>query len=301
MRSPTSFRIGIGAAVILLLVAAAVYLAREAATGAGREFGSRFDGERAYADVLTQTEFGPRPSGSPAHAQTIAWLVESLGAAGWEAEIQELSIEGQTVKNVIARRGAGPEWIILGAHYDTRLLADEDPDPARRAEPVLGANDGASGVAVLLELARVLPKDPGKEIWLAFFDAEDNGRIPGWDWILGSRAFVDALAGRPSAAVIVDMVGDADLQLYQERNSDPILTEQIWAMAARLGYTQFIPEPKFSMLDDHTPFVQAGIPAVDIIDFDYPYWHTTADTAEKVSAESLEAVGATLLAWLLGE
>ncbi len=260
-----------------------------------------FSGERAYGHVVTQIEFGPRPTGSAAQTEMIDWLVEKLLAAGWDAEVQTLEIEGQTVRNVIARRGAGAEWIVLGAHYDTRLVADEDPDPARRTEPVLGANDGASGVAVLLELAEVLPADLNKEIWLVFFDAEDNGRIPGWDWILGSRAFVANLTDQPDAAVIVDMVGDADLQLYYERSSDPALSAEIWQVAARLGYAQFIPEPKYSILDDHTPFLQAGIRAVDIIDFDYPYWHTTADTLDKVSAESLEAVGATVLAWLLGE
>jgi Zn-dependent M28 family amino/carboxypeptidase len=286
------------AAISLILAVAGGLMVAIGVARAPTAFGERFEGERAYADVLAQMAIGPRPAGSEAHARTVDWLVESLASAGWRTEVQELDIEGRTVRNVIARRGAGSEWVILGAHYDTRLLADQDPDAARRTEPVPGANDGASGVAVLLELARVLPRDLEKEIWLVFFDAEDNGRIPGWDWILGSRAFVDALDGRPTAAVIVDMVGDADLQLYYEQNSDPDLRADIWATAAWLGYDQFIPEPKFSMLDDHTPFLEAGIPAVDIIDFDYPYWHTTADTADKISAESLEAVGATLLAWL---
>lgn len=263
--------------------------------------GPEFNGERAYADVVTQMAFGPRPTGSVAQTELIDWLMQSLRAAGWEARVQTLEIEGQTVRNVIAERGRGPEWVLLGAHYDTRLVADMDPDLSRRTEPVPGANDGASGVAVLLELARVLPTDLDKRVSLVFFDAEDNGRIPGWDWILGSRAFVAALTEYPDAVVIVDMVGDADLQLYYERNSDPVLSQEIWAVAARLGYTQFIAEPKHSILDDHTPFLLAGIPAVDIIDFDYPYWHTTADTLDKVSAESLEAVGATVLAWLLGE
>jgi Zn-dependent M28 family amino/carboxypeptidase len=136
------------------------------------------------------------------------------------------------------------------------------------------------------------------EIWLVFFDAEDNGRIQGWDWILGSRAFVDGLSGKPDAVVIVDMVGDMNLEIYKEKNSDQELTESIWGVAAQLGYHQFKPTPKYAMLDDHTPFLQAGIPAVDIIDFDYPYWHTSQDTADKVSANSLEAVGETLRTWL---
>jgi Zn-dependent M28 family amino/carboxypeptidase len=153
-------------------------------------------------------------------------------------------------------------------------------------------------VAVLLELARVLPED-SLSTWLVFFDAEDNGRIEGWDWILGSQAFVDELDFRPEAAIIVDMIGDADQNIYIERNSNPKLVDEIWTVASDLGYEQsFIPEPKYSMLDDHTPFLQAGIPAIDIIDFDYPYWHTTADTLDKVSANSLEAVGRTLQVWI---
>ena len=144
----------------------------------------------------------------------------------------------------------------------------------------------------------MLPED-SIPVWLVFFDAEDNGRIAGWDWILGSRAFVEELVYHPKAAVIVDMIGDADQDIYIERNSDPQLVKEIWGIAAELGYRQsFIPWPNHDMTDDHTPFIEAGIPAVDIIDFDYPYWHTTEDTVDKVSAESLEAVGRTLQEWI---
>jgi len=169
-----------------------------------------------------------------------------------------------------------------------------------RSLPVPGANDGGSGVAVLLEMARILPDDLPLPVQIVFFDAEDNGGIGDWDWILGSRAFVQQLKDPPEAAIIVDMVGDADLKIYKEHNSNVDLMEQIWEQARLLGYDEvFLPENKFSVLDDHTPFIEAGIPAVDIIDLDYPYWHTTADTAEKVSVESLQIVGDTLLAWIL--
>jgi Zn-dependent M28 family amino/carboxypeptidase len=227
-------------------------------------------------------------------------MASSLRGSGWEVEIQETTRMGQPVRNVIAKRGSGAPWIILGAHYDTRLLANNDPNPALRGEPVLGANDGASGVAVLLELGRVLPADYAGTVWLVMFDVEDNGNIEGWDWILGSRAFAESLSEHPDAVVIVDMIGDADLQIYLEANSDETLRAEIWDQAAALGYGAiFINEEKHSMLDDHTPFLELGIPAVDIIDFDYPYWHTTQDMLDKVSAESLQAVGDTLLAWLL--
>ncbi|MGW8250907.1 MAG: M28 family peptidase, partial [Anaerolineales bacterium] len=185
---------------------------------------------------------------------------------------------------------------------DTRFYADHDPDPALRKEPVPGANDGASGVAVLLEMARTLPENTPGETWLVFFDAEDNGNIPAWDWIMGSSAFVAQLQGMPQAAIILDMIGDADLNIYYERNSNPAIAAEIWRQASELGYAeQFIPTPKYSMLDDHSPFLAAGIPAVDIIDFDYPYWHTIADTPDKVSAASLKAVGDTVSAWLLDQ
>lgn len=258
-----------------------------------------FDGQRALTDVETQVAFGPRTPGSSGQAQALDWMRSELTLAGWDSRIQSAHMLGHSIQNLIAWRSDQLPQIILAAHYDSRLLADQDPDPARRGEPVPGANDGASGVAVLLELARSLPTET-PPLWLVFFDAEDNGHLPGWDWLLGSRAFVAQLKTRPEAVVIVDMVGDADQQIYIEKNSTPALVAEIWQTAADLGYAErFIPEPKYSMLDDHTPFLEAGIAAVDIIDFDYPYWHTTADTPDKVSAESLAAVGNTLREWLL--
>ncbi len=258
-----------------------------------------FDGQRALANVETQVAFGPRTPGSAGQAQVLEWMRSELTLAGWDSRIQSANMLGHPIQNLIAWRTDQPPQIILAAHYDSRLLADRDPDPAKRNEPVPGANDGASGVAVLLELARSLPPET-PPLWLVFFDAEDNGHLPGWDWLLGSRAFVAQLEARPEAVVIVDMIGDADQQIYIEKNSTPALVAEIWQTAADLGYTErFIPEPKYSMLDDHTPFLEAGIAAVDIIDFDYPYWHTTADTPDKVSAESLAAVGNTLREWLL--
>jgi glutaminyl-peptide cyclotransferase len=214
--------------------------------------------------------------------------------------VQDTSWNGTPVQNVIAKQGNGSPWIILGAHYDTREWADQDPNPANREKPVPGANDGASGVAVLLELARSLPKNLHGQIWLVFFDMEDDGGIYGQDWIMGSQAFVSQLTGKPDAAVIVDMVGDANLNIYKERNSTAALTDQIWQSAAQLGYDEkFIPKYRYSMEDDHTPFLAAGIPAVDIIDFDYPYWHTVQDTVDKVSATSLQTVGDVLYHWLV--
>ena len=254
-----------------------------------------FKGERAYEDVLEQMEIGTRFTGSPGGVATGDFIAAELEEAGWAAEFQPFEYLGTPARNVIgmANIGEGPV-LILGAHYDSRRVADQDPiDPQA---PVPGANDGASGVAVLLELARTLDREKVPyEIWLAFFDAEDNGQLDGWDWIVGSQYMADNLTVTPEAMILVDMIGDADQQLYLEGNSDPVLSARLWTTAANLGYgQQFIPVRRYTMIDDHIPFIKRGIPAVDIIDFDYPYWHTTADTADKVSAASLERVGRTL-------
>jgi Zn-dependent M28 family amino/carboxypeptidase len=180
------------------------------------------------------------------------------------------------------------------------MFADRDPVLANQSKPVPGANDGASGVSVLLELARILPTNLGANVWLVYFDAEDNGKLPGGEWIIGSRAFVESLEEKPDAVVIVDMIGDSDLNIFYEKYSDQNLSQEIWRTAARLGYEeQFIMFPRHRLIDDHLPFIQAGIQAVDIIDFDYPYWHTVSDTIDKVSADSLKVVGDVLLAWVM--
>jgi Zn-dependent M28 family amino/carboxypeptidase len=277
-----------------------VGLALTACSQATPPTSTEFDGNEAHAWAAWQMALGPRIPGSAAHSDAASGIVRGLEAVDWVVERQAFEYFGTGLENIVARRGGeGEPVVILGAHYDTRPAANMDAlDPSM---PVPGANDGASGVAVLLEMARVLAaRAPGRTVWLVFFDGEDSGSIAGWDWVVGSREFVSRLTIRPEAVVIVDMVGDADLQLYWERNSDPAIEADIWQTAARLGHSAFIPEARHSLLDDHTPFLQAGIPAVDIIDFDYPYWHTTEDTLDKISAASLEQVGRTLVAWLSG-
>jgi Zn-dependent M28 family amino/carboxypeptidase len=258
----------------------------------------RFDGERALKDVSAQVNFGPRTPASDAHAKEIKYIQSELAAAGWQSSIETAQSGGQTALNILATRNQKAPVLLLGAHYDSRLYADNDPNPANHTVPGPGANDGASGVAVLLELARALPKDSTPTA-LLFIDIEDNGRIPGWDWILGSRAFAANMTIQPKAVVIVDMIGDADLNIYMEQNSDAELTRQIWKTAKSLGNeSAFIPVDKYRVEDDHLPFIEKGIRSVDIIDLDYPYWHTTQDTTDKVSAASLQKVGDTLLEWI---
>lgn len=258
-----------------------------------------FNGDRAYQDVVNLVSLGPRTPGSPAHEQAINYFRNELQKANWTIEIQVAEVSGHLIKNIIARRSDVPPEIILGAHYDSRLMADRDPDPQKQQVPVPGANDGASGAAVLLELGRVLNTN-SIPVWLVFFDAEDQGRIPGWeDWSMGARAFVGAFNLKPRAAVIVDMVGDVNLNIHQEKQSSQHLINEIWSVAYDMGYQNyFLEQRKYNITDDHVPFLDAGIPAVDIIDIEYRYWHTSYDTAEHVSPVSLSIVGSTLQEWI---
>jgi len=269
--------------------------------GAGVYENAKFDGQRAYQEVIYQIGLGARYPGAIGHEQLLDYLTSVLERAGWDVERQIGIIHDKQVINLIASREDDPGYILLGAHYDNRIYADQDPVESLRTHYVPGANDGGSGVAVLLELARTLPEKLPAPVRLVFFDAEDNGGIQDWDWILGSRVFVRDMKPLPHSAIILDMIGDSDLQVYYESNSDPRIREEIWRVADDLGHGNiFIKEERHSMLDDHTPFLEVGIPAVVLIDFDYPYWHTTQDTADKVSPDSLQVVGDTITAWLSG-
>jgi len=260
---------------------------------------SEFEADRAFKHVAEQVALGPRIPGSDAHAQVITYISSQMKNVGWQVQLQTGEFNQQPLTNIITSKSSLPPKFILAAHYDSRFIADQDQSQTLQKEPVLGANDGASGVAVLLELARVLPEETAQSVWIVFFDAEDQGRIPGWDWIQGSRYFVNHLEFTPQAVVIVDMVGDADLQLPLEKTSTPELADEIWTIAENAGFGEyFLKEPGYAILDDHTPFLEKGIPAVDIIDFDYPHWHTSQDTLDKISPYSLYVVGETLRLWL---
>jgi glutaminyl-peptide cyclotransferase len=256
-----------------------------------------FSGQHAVQHVLNQVELGPRHPGSPGHQAVQRYIKQSLEEAGWHVERHQHS---NNVLNMVGKReGTGESVLLLGTHYDTRLYADKDPD--HPGQPVPGGNDGASGVAVLLELARVLAdEETPNEIWLAFFDAEDQGGLDGHRWAEGATLEADFLERFDIALVIVvDMVGDADQQIFIERRSHQDTTRRLWNVAGELGYGEwFVPETRYRILDDHLPFARHGIPSVLVIDMDYAYHHTTADTADKVSPLSLERVGRTLEAFL---
>ncbi len=267
-----------------------------------------FSGERALADAATQVAMGPRVPGTPAHAEARAWLVAELAAAGGSPTVQALPDSlmplpaVDTLYNVRARFGpaSGP-YVVLGAHWDTRPWADRDPDETRRSAPVPGGNDGASGVAVLLEVARVLGRTPppvGVEI--VFFDAEDAGRgTHEEEYCRGSRGYVARLSHPwPLHAIVVDMVGRRGAAIHREGNSmraAPYLVDRLWEAAEKTHATVFRPGVRHFVYDDHAPFIEAGIPAADLIDLDDPSWHTSADGAENLDAATLAEVGRVLL------
>lgn len=269
-----------------------------------------FDGNRAFALLQRQCEFGPRVPGLAAHDQARAFLVAELQK--FADNVVEQSFEHAsdrlqrtvTLTNIIAgfNLNAGRR-VLLCAHWDSRPWADEDPDSSRRGEPIIGANDGASGVAVLLEIAAVLKANPPPVgVDLILFDGEDMG-TPGESrsYALGAQHFANTKDARynPLFGILLDMVGDRDLTIYQEGNSVRLagsVVDRIWNLASRLGVSEFVPSVRHEVFDDHVPLLETGIPVVDLIDFDYPYWHTTADTPDKCSAESLAKVGKVVLA-----
>lgn len=253
-------------------------------------------------DLAFQVKCGARTPGSACHQRIQDWIVLSLKEQKWQVETQSFLYGQIQGTNIIGKYGNGTEFIIIGAHYDSRFTSDQEKQAELRDLPVPGANDGASGVALLLLLSREIPRQispAAQTIWLVFFDLEDNGSYPGWDWILGSTAFASSLSETPSAVIVVDMIGDRDLNIYMEHNSTAELNQEIWQTAQQLGYEQFfISQRKYRMIDDHLPFIQRGFPTSLLIDFDYPYWHTTQDTLDKVSAHSILIVYDTLMKWM---
>lgn len=293
-------------------VATLVLLVSLAATVSCDGRGGRpgFDADSAYALLVEQCEFGPRYPGSPAMPAFRRYLAGKLRSAGANVSVQRFEavlVRGDTLElvNILGTFNRDARHrVLLGAHYDTRPWADLDPDPANRGEPIPGANDGASGVAVLLEIARVLGRtSPPIGVDIVLLDGEDGGQENSiHDWILGSSHFARNLKGyRPNAVVIVDMIGEKDVRIPVEGYSgaaSPALVDEIYGIAEELGYEAFTREQGVPVIDDHLPFIQAGLPAVNLIDFDYPYWHTLEDTPDKCSPRSLEAVGEVLLEFI---
>ena len=261
-----------------------------------------FSGRQAFKHVKALDALGPRYVGSEANQAAADYIAKTLEEYGWEVTRQNLAYGGERLQNVIATRGTGPT-VLLGTHYDTRPIAENDR--VEPTSPVPGANDGGSGVGVLLELARTL--DPAitaeRSVMLAFFDGEDRGGIDGWEWAVGARHLARQLANdansRPEWVLIVDMVGDANQELFWEWSSSVSLNETVWRVAHDLGYEQqFVARHKHYLIADHTPFAEMGMQAAILIDFDYPYWHTRQDTLYKISVDSLQRVGDVITAFV---
>jgi glutaminyl-peptide cyclotransferase len=260
-----------------------------------------FDSGRAWNDLQNQVAFGPRPSGSAALQKTRDYILSELKKAGIAARqqifIAKTPLGEISMGNVIATiPGRRPERLAFASHFDTKLFRDIR---------FVGASDGASSTAALLELGRVLKaRQNDYTIDLLFFDGEEA--VVEWtasDSTYGSRYYVDTAQKDGSirslqALVLLDMIGDKELVIRRDSNSTPWLVDIIWNAAARLGHRSTFSNELTSIDDDHMAFVRAGVPSVDIIDLDYPAWHTAQDTLDNVSAKSLQIVGDVVLAAL---
>jgi Zn-dependent M28 family amino/carboxypeptidase len=266
-----------------------------------------FDGPAALGYLRAQVEFGPRIPGSEGHRRQAEWLEQLLRERADTLIVQawpHVTATGDTLsmRNFIARfRPDAPNRVLYLAHWDTRPISD-GPNSKAPKQPVPGANDGASGTAVLLGVADALKKaPPGIGVDLLFVDGEDYGdfsKQPN-DVLIGTRWYTkhQPPGAMPRFAVLYDLVGDANLQLYQEGNSltgAPDVVEKVWTVARRLGYSNYFrPDSagRHTLTDDHVELQRVGIRAIDVVDFDYPAWHTPEDDLSKVSAASLKTVG----------
>ena len=258
-----------------------------------------FDSANAFNVLQKQCSFGPRPLGTSAHDQTKDYLAGELRKYADAVELQSFRFKTYPLTNIVARFGSpDTRGILLCAHWDTRPTADQELEEKDKKRPILGANDGASGVAVLLELARMFhERAPAVPVTIVLFDGEDWGPTAK-DMFLGSDYFAARLTGnRFRYGILLDMVGDKNLEIYREGNSQAdakVVVDKIWAAARKLGHDEFKDQVKYTISDDHLPLIKAGVPTADVIDFDYAYWHTLGDTVDKCSAKSLLAVGETI-------
>lgn len=283
----------------------------------------KFDGSRALDYLKKQVEFGPRVPGSAEHKACGDYLVTELKKYADTVNDQHFSYQDKKDsskvwpgRNIIASFNLQPKnnfRVVLGAHWDSRPFADQDPIESNRDKPVPGANDAASGIAVLLEMGRILKENPPDfGIDIVFFDLEDLGDSGAAlesdtlnPYCIGSKYFVkNNPRYRPAYGVLLDMIGDADLRIPKEGFSitnAPQVVNQVWAAAERAGATAFVDEAGEPIMDDHVHFLRAGIPMIDLIDFDYPYWHTINDTPDKCSPESLQQIGNMLIEWIYND
>lgn len=266
---------------------------------------ARFDGQTAYRFLVAQCDLGPRVPNTEAHRQALALIVRTLDSLGVAVERQDFRVadpyshDTLFLTNIVGRINPGKsKRLLFGAHWDSRPRCEMDADPAKRALPLPGANDGASGVAVLLQLAHELVvQGVERGVDLVFFDGEDWGKSGDLDYYcLGAKEFARRADARAyEYGVVLDLVGDKDQRFFREQYSvryQPDVVDKIWLRSARLGMTgTFDTRISQEIYDDHVPLLAASIKVIDIIDFEYPWWHTSEDTPDKCSPESLERVG----------
>jgi len=277
----------------------------------------RFDEDHAFSYLVAQCDFGPRNPGSDGYYACLDYLITELDQSANEIILQDFSYQERrynkqyNLQNIIARFNPDAEFqTIISAHWDTRPWADQEDLRQDRNQPIIGANDGASGVAILLELAKIMGENPPPiGVNLVFFDGEDLG-VPGENetYCQGSRFFATNLPiPRPDEAINLDMVGDKQLVLPIERYSleyHPKLVRHLWDRAKDMGLDAFIGRVDYAIYDDHVRLNEiAGIPSIDIIDFKYPnsyanFWHTLNDIPENCSEESLGQVGALMVDYI---
>jgi glutaminyl-peptide cyclotransferase len=262
-------------------------------------------GEKAMEHVRAQVAFGPRPPGSPQLQKCREYIAQQLRSFGYQLEedafVADTPYGAMKMHNLIARKGTGQKRIVaFASHYDTKLMEGKN---------FVGANDGASSTGLLIELAKTLAYRNDKvDYWFVFLDGEEA--FVEWstfDSTYGSRNLANkwknkGVAKKINALILLDMIGDKNLDIVYETNSTRSLMDLVWSTAANLGLESILSRTKSSVQDDHIPFLDANIPSVDIIDFNYgpgnSYWHTTEDTLDKLSAQSLEKVGRLVLAML---
>lgn len=274
-----------------------------------------FNGTRAYQYLKQLCDLGPRPSGSPAAEAQRRLLAEHFTRLGGQVEFQRFDyrhpLDGKPVPiaNLVVRwHPASKDRVLLCTHYDTLPFPLRDPRNPRGR--FVGANDGGSGAAILMEMGHEMAHlQTAYGVDFAFFDAEEFIFQEQGQYFVGSEHFARAYAGsnppyRYRWGILLDMVGDANLEIFQERFSanwpdTRPLVDELWGTARRLGVREFRFQQKYEIRDDHLPLHDlAGIPTCDVIDFDYPSWHTEADTPERCSALSLAKVGWVVLEWL---
>ncbi|MCP4580020.1 MAG: M28 family peptidase [candidate division Zixibacteria bacterium] len=277
--------------------------------GCGSSSIPEFNKDKAFNYLVKQCDFGPRVPNSEAHRLCGDYLFDRLSANADICYRQKFSyydsLRGDTLRltNLISsfNKDNTTHRVLLCAHWDCRPWADNDPDSSLHGRPVMGASDGASGVAALLEIADILKeKSPSIGVDIILFDGEDYGSSGAPDqWLLGSKYFAANIGSyRPTYVLLLDLIGDTDLNIHKEYYSQTYagsLVSRIWAAAAIDSAKHFHPDIVHSVYDDHIPFLELGIPAAVIVDMDYKWWHTVEDTPDKCSAESLAEVGRVVL------